>query len=169
MAEMNRLADDLALRADADVAARFEWLVDLLIARGHLAPGHRKLIDRIRPSKAPVKLAVFDDKRALRGPDIDCASLIPLCQGRCCSFAVTLSGQDVVEGTLPWRLSEPYTMPRDPSTGYCTCLREGEGCSVYDDRPGTCRLYDCREDTRVWVDFEKKIPAPMPEGVGWKR
>jgi hypothetical protein len=35
------------------------------------------------------------------------------------------------------------------------------GCTVYDDRPGTCREYDCREDKRVWIDYEKRIPAPL--------
>jgi hypothetical protein len=23
-----------------------------------------------------------------------------------------------------------------------------------------CRGYDCREDRRIWLDFEKRIPAP---------
>jgi Fe-S-cluster containining protein len=168
LAAMEQLAGELAARPEiGDLGARFEWVVDLLIARGHLVPGHRKLLGKIQPSRASVRLAVWDDKRRMRSPDIDCASLIPLCQGRCCSFTVELSAQDVVEKKVPWLLREPYVMPRNPATGYCTCMREEDhGCGIYQDRPGTCRVYDCREDTRVWIDYEKRIPAPMPEGVG---
>ena len=24
-----------------------------------------------------------------------------------------------------------------------------------------CRKYDCRNDVRVWIDYEKRIPAPL--------
>jgi hypothetical protein len=27
-------------------------------------------------------------------------------------------------------------------------------------------LYDCRQDKRVWIDFEARIPAPMPTPPG---
>jgi hypothetical protein len=31
---------------------------------------------------------------------------------------------------------------------------------VYEHRPAICRTYDCRKDPRIWIDFEKRIPAP---------
>jgi hypothetical protein len=33
-------------------------------------------------------------------------------------------------------------------------------CTVYAQRPGACRAYDCRHDPRVWIDFDARIPAP---------
>jgi hypothetical protein len=31
---------------------------------------------------------------------------------------------------------------------------------VHHARPRTCRVYDCRRDPRIWLDFERRIPAP---------
>ena len=165
--ELERMADDIAGRPDdADLARRFEWLVDLLIMRGHLLPAYRRLVDKVRAAdRRPISLAQFRDKRSMPGTDIDCASRIHLCKARCCSFAVTLSEEDVVEGKLRFDLNEPYRIERDKRTRYCRYLKADGGCSTYEDRPATCRIYDCREDTRVWIDFEKAIPAPMPENV----
>jgi hypothetical protein len=25
-----------------------------------------------------------------------------------------------------------------------------------------CRRFDCRDDARIWQDFDNKIPTPMP-------
>ncbi len=56
-------------------------------------------------------------------------------------------------------------MLRREADGYCTHLdRATMGCGVYEIRPGTCRRYDCRQDKRVWLDWEKKLPAPLPPG-----
>ncbi|MEZ4366263.1 MAG: YkgJ family cysteine cluster protein [Kofleriaceae bacterium] len=136
-----------------------------MIARGQLAPGHKRLLGKVRAEgRAPVRLSVLTDKRALPSPDVDCAALMPLCQGRCCTFTLALSAEDVVEGKLRWELLEPYVLPKAAS-GYCVHVGAGGGCQVYDDRPATCRVYDCREDRRVWLDYERRIPAPMPDHV----
>jgi hypothetical protein len=108
---------------------------------------------------------MFRDKRAIASPDLDCASLLPLCKARCCSMDVSLSAEDVREGRVPWVLSAPYLLPKHPTTGYCACMTATGACTVYDDRPGTCRVYDCRHDARVWVDFERRIPAPLAPGL----
>lgn len=156
------VCEDLgAPQHNADLAHRVEWLVDLLVLRGHLMPGHRKMLDKMRGEASPVRLANYVDKRALVGADIDCASLLPLCQGRCCAFAVSLSIEDLEEGKLGWEVHQPYLLRRNPTTGYCGCLGDDGRCTVYADRPGTCRAYDCRHDPRVWVDFEARIPAPL--------
>jgi Fe-S-cluster containining protein len=54
-------------------------------------------------------------------------------------------------------------LPRDPSTKTCVCIDAGGACTIYEKRPASCRAYDCRADPRVWIDFEARIPAPMPE------
>ena len=140
--ELETLADELAARPDhADLAARLEWLIDLLILRGE---------------KAKIQLAMFRDKYAVPSSDIDCAARIPLCGARCCGFDVSLSAQDVAEQKLPFVIEQPYMLPRE--NGRCTCMNEAGACTVYDYRPGACRAYDCRHDPRVWIDFEARIP-----------
>lgn len=167
LARLMAMAD--ALRAEgsgasADLARRFEFVVDLLVQRGLLTAGHRRLIGKIGDARPTVRLATFRDKRSLPPIDIDCAAHLPLCQGRCCTFALTLAAEDVREGRLQWDLLEPYTLPKLPS-GYCVHHDPRSGCTVYDDRPATCRVYDCREDRRVWLDYDNRVPAPMPAGV----
>ena len=161
------LVDDLAKNKhhSGDLVARLDYVVDLLILRGHLKPGHRRLLNKVRADRSTVFLAMYPDKHRVVGNDIDCASRIHLCKARCCSYSVTLSPQDVAEGKLKWELYEPYRLAKDKTTGYCRYLRADAGCSVYEDRPATCRLYDCREDRRVWLDFDNMIPAPMEGGA----
>lgn len=166
IADVKRMVDELAGRKDnADLVARLDYIVDLLILRGHLKPGHRRLLNKVRADRSTVFLAMFPDKHQVKGNDIDCPSLIHLCKARCCSYSVTLSPQDVAEAKLKWELYEPYRLAKDRTTGYCRYVRADASCSVYEDRPATCRLYDCREDQRVWLDWENKIPAPMERGA----
>jgi hypothetical protein len=155
------LAGAIAQRDDhADLARRFEWLVDTLILRGQLPATFRRLLQRVGNERSTVRLATFRDKYQVPSADIDCASLIPLCKARCCSMEVTLSAQDVLEGGIPFDLLKPYALPRDPDTKRCVCMTETGACTVYDKRPGACRAYDCRHDARVWIDFDARVPAP---------
>ena len=64
---------------------------------------------------------------------------------------------------LLWDIEQPYLLRRE-TDGLCSHLdRKTQACDVYQNRPAACRTYDCRTDQRVWIDFEKRIPAPMPE------
>jgi Fe-S-cluster containining protein len=162
--ELALLAAAIAQRDDhADLARRFEWLVDTMILRGQLPATFRRLLARVGNERSTVRLASFRDKYNVPSPDVDCASLIPLCKARCCSMDVTLSAQDVAEGGIPFDIMQPYALPRDPSTKRCVCMAPDGACTIYDKRPGACRAYDCRHDKRVWLDFEARIPAPLAE------
>jgi hypothetical protein len=44
------------------------------------------------------------------------------------------------------------------SSGRCPLLVDG-GCSIYDDRPRTCRTYDCRVFTAADVEPDKPLIA----------
>jgi hypothetical protein len=164
VADLESLAESLADRPDnADASRKLEWLLDALIMRGQLPASFRRLVTKIRADRgSTVRLAVFQDKYSLESPDIDCAARIPLCGARCCRFAVTLSSEDVAERVLPFDIQHPYELPRDPDTKKCVCMDDAGACTVYDKRPGTCRVYDCRHDSRVWIDYDARIPAPMP-------
>ncbi len=161
VAELTALAETVAARDDhADVAARLEWLIDLLILRDQLPASFRRLADKIKGhgDRSVVRLATFRDKYAIASAEIDCAARIPLCGARCCSFEVTLSAQDVAERSVPFDMLRPYALPR--ANGRCVCMNDDGACAIYEQRPGACRAYDCRRDSRVWIDFEARIPAP---------
>lgn len=104
------------------------------------------------------------DKYALPSPvEIDCEARIPLCKAACCRLNAALSWQDIEEGVLVWDQDTPYLNAHD-ADGYCVHLKRPESrCSVYSQRPAVCRVYDCRNDQRIWVDFEKRIPNPALE------
>ena len=158
-AQLAALAEVLAARPDhADLARQFEWLIDALIMRGQIPPSYRKMLERVRGERSVVRLATFRDKYAVESADIDCAARLHLCHAKCCTFAVTLSAQDVAERKLPFEIGEPYMLPKQPD-GRCGCMAADGRCTVYDHRPGACRAYDCRHDPRVWIDFEARIPA----------
>ncbi len=150
--------------------AMLRMLIDILVAKGTLGERHRRLLDRVWQNAGHTGVEVrletsHDDKYAVVGADIDCASRLTLCKARCCTLSVPLSIQDLEEGLLSWEWKKPYVMRRDRD-GYCQNIDRATGmCSCHERRPAVCRLYDCRNDPRVWVDFDKRIAAPMPEGV----
>lgn len=108
-----------------------------------------------------VALHTGGDKYAAVAVDIPCAELIPLCEGRCCSFTFPLSTQDLDEGVIRFDYGQPYMIRQRSSDGYCVhCDPTTRACDAHAARPATCRTYDCREDKRVWIDFANRIPAP---------
>lgn len=143
-----------------------EQLLDVLVGREVLNDGHRRLLAKVgeraaRRQRPPVQLrATTGDKYEVTGPtDIDCASLLHLCRARCCSLNVRMTRQDLDEGKLEWEIEQPYIL-RKADDGYCSYLAGDGRCGCYSIRPMTCREFDCREDPRIWTDFEKRIPAP---------
>lgn len=167
LAVLEKLAGELPQLPDSDEASRrFEWLLDALILRGQVPDSFRRLAKKIQADRGvKLRLSMVDDKYGVESPDIDCASRIPLCGARCCSFDVALSKQDLLEKKLPFVIERPYELPRDPVTKKCACMDDAGACTAYEYRPATCRTYDCREDRRVWIDYEARIPAPLPESI----
>ena len=149
-----------------ELRALVQGLVDLLVARDTLKDGHRKHLAVVAANaggQRKVRLRAYIDKYDMTGaPPIDCDARYHLCKARCCMFKIELTAADVEEGKLRWDLEQPYLLRKD-ADGQCTYIdRATGGCNVYQHRPATCRQYDCRADKRVWIDFEKRIPAPMP-------
>ena len=163
--ELRALAAKLLERDDLDdVARKFEWLLDALVMRGQLPAAYAKVATKIRGERSVVSLTLVDDKRSKTGPEIDCAARIHLCEARCCRFEVSLSREDIRDN-IPFVVERPYQLPRDPYTKKCACMDADGACTIYEKRPASCRVYDCREDPRVWIDFEARIPAPMPPKI----
>lgn len=144
----------------AAVGKQLDLLVNLLLWAEILSPHHQHALQALRPSPVNrrVRLSVVEDKRAVASPDIDCAALAPLCKLRCCRiFDIELSREDLADG-IRWELGAPYLLERNHQG--CSYLSP-QGCTTYETRPATCRSFDCRGDKRVWLDWEKKIPAPL--------
>lgn len=165
------LADnERARQGVAELQQQIETLIEIMVAAGTLKPGHAELIAKLRrrvevARKAPVELSSIEDKYEVTGEPIDCESRLHLCQARCCSYAVTLSRQDLAEGHLTWEIEQPYRLARGPD-GYCGHLgRDSAQCQRYEHRPAICRSYSCRTDQRVWLDFDARIPAPLPASL----
>lgn len=102
-----------------------------------------------------------------RAAQIDCENRVHLCKASCCRLPFALSKQDLEERVVRWNLGIPYMIDQGED-GYCTHLdRCGKGCGIYEERPVPCRGYDCRNDKRIWLDFEKWIPNPIVEREDW--
>jgi hypothetical protein len=103
------------------------------------------------------------------GPEIDCENRIRLCKAACCRLSVFLTRADVAEGVLRWEMADPYVLAR-ARDGYCVHMNMGAcQCTVYEQRPLTCRTYDCRQDKRIWLDFEARIPQPLLDDPTWPK
>lgn len=122
-------------------------------------------LDQIRAqdiiSSQRVALDVGESKydAEVQGPN--CMELMHICKARCCALTFSLSTEDLDEGVIRWDYGQPYLIRQRASDGYCVHNSpETGGCTVHQYRPRVCRVYDCRSDDRVWLDFEKKIVAP---------
>ena len=143
-------------------------LVDLLVARGvvgaeelqaALAVAKTRLDASRLAERVMVRTAeLLRDKYQEPNVDVDCEARMPVCRGACCGCRVPLSTQDVVENVLKWDLANPYFL-RKSDEGRCVHQSTTTGfCTVYGQRPLACRSYTCRNDTRIWKDFENRIP-----------
>lgn len=100
------------------------------------------------------------DKYAVEGVKINCAERMHLCKAACCRLSFYLSKQDLREGVVRWDVGQPYHILHRED-GWCNhCDPTTKRCNVHEQRPLTCRSYDCRNDARIWEDFEKAIPNP---------
>jgi Fe-S-cluster containining protein len=153
-----------------EAAAGLKALIELLVSRGIIdlrafetkrARYQNEDAERYM-EQAHVSVSDEPDKYHLKDlPQIDCEARIPLCKGRCCKLNFSLSFQDLTENVVKWDYSRPYRILQRVTDGYCVHNDpDTKGCGVYDNRPAICRTYDCREDSRIWLDFEKRIPAP---------
>jgi len=103
------------------------------------------------------------------GVRIDCENRVSLCKAACCKMHFALSGEDLEEGKIRWDLGRPYVIAQGDD-GWCVHLdRKRLCCGVYESRPLTCRTYDCRGDSRIWLDFENRIINPQIHTVSWPR
>jgi hypothetical protein len=150
-----------------------ELLVEAGLPREQLEEARAKAAEKVRRRFVERGMAVarqdFDvPKREFAGGvQIDCASRVELCRAACCRLGVGLSAEDVREGILRWDVEMPYLLKR-AEDGWCVHMERGScACTVYDARPIPCRGFDCREDKRIWLDFEGRVPNPAVADPAW--
>ena len=162
------------LRANAGLRSALELFADLAQKRGDLTDGHRRILDKAlehapqavpAPTPKPrIHLELYVDKRRVPNNDIDCLARLPICLGRCCTLEFPLSSQDLDDG-IKFEVENPYYI-RHEADRYCSHYdRQHGGCGIYEKRPAPCRFYGCQDDKRIWLDFEKMIPAPLGAGI----
>jgi len=128
-----------------------------------------RLVNQLKEKGLGVMLQdIEEDKYKFKvGVQIDCENRLALCRASCCRLRFALSKQDVFEGTIKWDLGQPYMIAHDKN-GYCVHLEHGTcRCTVRENRPVPCRAYDCRNDKRIWIDFENKIINPNINRADW--
>lgn len=164
----NHIVEHQTRQKLAELSASFYALVETMVARGALPLDDYEKRRQMTMEREAVKLrgeagpvvSLIPDKYALdKLPEIDCEARLHLCKARCCTLTFPLSIQDLDERVVRWDYGRPYQIGRRPD-GYCVHNEPGTcHCTVYAQRPGVCRQYDCRGDKRIWKDFENRIPA----------
>lgn len=154
-----------------DAATYAFALAELLISRGvigvdELENARRKVDERLNSEMRDdgLMINVLEDETdkylAPAVEEIDCEARIPFCQGACCRLRFPLSEQDINERIVQWSPAEPY-MNRRGVDGWCVHSDSTDRhCTVYAARPLVCRSYDCRNDSRIWEDFEGRVINP---------
>ena len=152
--------------ASAENTVLLQALVEVLISKGivHVHELEKRKKDvaeslaRTRDEIPGVQLVDTQDKYE-PGNDVvfDCANRWPICKMVCCRLWFALSAQDLAEGVVKWNYGIPYGIAQGED-GFCVHLdRSAGGCTIYAQRPLICRTYHCRDDRRIWVDFERKV------------
>ncbi len=129
----------------------------------------QRLVERLRQSGNGVMLQEPEqDKYTFeQAVEIDCETRIDLCKAACCRLPFALSKQDISEGVVHWDLGQPYWIEQGDD-GYCNHMaRDTCDCTVYAYRPVPCRAFDCRDDARIWLDFEARMPNPALAQPDW--
>jgi Fe-S-cluster containining protein len=155
-----------------------EALVDLLVERGVL--DREALDERRKGASEQLQREYFERGMGVAvqeyegtkysfpgGVVIDCDSRLPLCGAACCKLPFALSREDVHEGVLRWDLGRPYMIAQGPDHTCVHLDRETRRCGVYAQRPIPCRGYDCRDDTRIWLDFDNRVVNPRINDPDW--
>ena len=167
-------------KATLEASSFLYGLIELLQERSlvsieELDRRQREVAQRLTKKQAEKRVGVllqepeYDKYTFTGGVKIDCENRVHLCRASCCRLPFALSKQDVQEGAVHWDLGQPYLIAQDEA-GYCTHLDRGcHRCTVHERRPVPCRGYDCRQDRRIWLDFEGKVINPDILTDDWPR
>jgi len=139
-------------------------LIDFLIEKnGFTADDLKPYIEKVKKEaveagenlNAGVALRLGVDNKSVPTVAVNCEERMHICKGICCKLNFALTPEEVESRELKWELGHPYFI-RHEKSGYCSHRDEqNQCCGVYNKRPAVCRTYSCRDDERIWKDFEK--------------
>ena len=141
-----------------------------LLKRALMSLGQTGVMERRRIEKELI-LELFPPKNVRPGLGIsvvlgqshatseeNCDTRCHLCKQACCRiFDVPLNAEEVESGRFDWNPRAPYSLHKNHMG--CAHLVNGK-CSIYHNRPATCFTYSCKQDTRIWEDYEKMVLNP---------
>ena len=165
-------------RKTREASAYLYALIELLDEKGLITPEELEPLREAMEQKLVAQFKQEGNGVAFQDPEqdkytfedtaeIDCASRVHLCGAACCRLPFALSRQDVLEGIVHWNLGQPYLIDQ-AADGYCSHIeRNSCTCTIYEQRPVPCRGFDCRDDERVWLDFEEMSPNPALQQPDW--
>lgn len=145
-----------------EIQAVLQVVMDALIQHGVLEPAKTShLIDEVFQKISQNKeglhpeIALRVDQENVQIELVNCEERLHICKAVCCKMDFALSTQEVESGKIKWDLGRPYFIRREKE-GYCTHIsHQQKCCTIYNDRPLSCRSYSCANDPRIWKDFEK--------------
>lgn len=163
-------------RTEKRLEAYVSAILDLLLSKGVVTIDDlgdtvkAKQAEQIEEDNAPKtpkemldgwpNIILREDKDGLPdAPDepVNCAERMHICKAVCCSLRFPLSSEEIEAGKVRWDLGHPYVI-RHTAEGWCVHNdRNTGGCGVYEDRPKLCRRYSCRDDERIWKDFDNMV------------
>ncbi|SET51966.1 Putative zinc-or iron-chelating domain-containing protein [Nitrosomonas marina] len=141
-------------------------LIDFLIEKGIVEPdGLKQAVNVVRQEQFTrrenlslgVAIQVEADAQNSQSVQIDCQERLPVCKAVCCKLHFALTVEEIETGKIKWELGQPY-YNRQHENGYCHKNNPADRCcDIYSERPTVCRNYNCAQDKRIWLDFEKQI------------
>jgi Fe-S-cluster containining protein len=153
-----------------EASADLYSLIRLLVAKGIIGAAEieqykdevkKGLDENFKKADIGVRVRRSDTEEDSRPEEVrvDCEKRKHICKAACCTLAYPLSARDINRG-LQWSLARPFMNARG-TDGYCIHLqKETLTCAIYEQRPAVCREYNCRNDHRIWLDFDKMIINP---------
>jgi Fe-S-cluster containining protein len=149
-----KLAEEDRLLLDA--------IVDLLISKGIMSREElaRRKEELARSSgkdeEGRFKVRLWSAPEA-KTVTSDCENRFAVCKGVCCKLWFALTVADLNQRVIDWDYAQPFVISHGDD-GYCVHHDRGcYKCTIYERRPLICRVYDCRDDKRIWADYEKMI------------
>lgn len=105
---------------------------------------------------ASAGIALRKDTNIPEENTVNCAERMHICKAICCKLNFPLNAEEVESGIVKWDLGRPYYIRHDAG-GFC-CHKGASGqCGVYNNRPVVCRTYSCKDDERIWKDFDNMV------------
>ena len=172
MAGINRLHHDMAQhhRVEFEQAVIVQCLLQVLLTKGVVTkeeldqyfPQMASGLELIRAKQITGPHQANPPADAVEPVDLDCSAHHATCAAACCnSFNVFLTEDEAASNKYLWDVAMPYRLLVDDD-GTCVYFdRDGYKCSIWKDRPASCRNFDCRTDGRIWESYENRKLSSM--------